>query len=368
MAVTAQEVKELRDRTGAGMMDCKAALEETQGDMEKAIDWLREKGVAKAAKKAGRVAAEGLIGISINGNNASIVEINTETDFVAKNPDFQKYVQDVANEALKASSNDLDGFMNQNWQDSSKSVSDVLTEQVATIGEKITIRRIEKVDASNGLAVSYLHNGGKIGVIVNAETSDNSDAAKEALSNIAMQVAAMNPKYVGQQDIPQEEMSKMREITIESALNDPASLPKPIQNELYAKVEAEKLFSDEDLAILAEKKNDKYLYNFLSEEAIAKLAELAVAGKADIVENKIFTGLVDGRMKKQLQEVSLLDQVYVKAEDGKQTVGNYVEQEAKKLGTNMKVVSFVRYEAGEGIEKRQEDFAEEVAKQMNQNK
>ena len=366
MAVTAQQVKELRDRTGAGMMDCKAALEET-GDMEKAIDWLKEKGVAKAAKKAGRIAAEGLIGISIEGSNASIVEINTETDFVAKNPDFQKYVQDVANEALKASSNDLDGFMNQSWQDSSKSVSDMLTEQVATIGEKITIRRLEKVDASNGMAVSYLHNGGKIGVIVKAETSDNSDAAKEVLSNIAMQVAAMNPQYVGQADISAEDINKMREETIGSALNDPASLPKPIQNELYAKVEAEKLISDEDLAILAEKKNDKYLYNFLSEGAIAKIAELAVAGKAEFSENNIFKGLVDGRMKKQLQEISLLDQVYVKAEDGKQTVAKYVEEQAKKLGTDMKVVSFVRFEAGEGIEKREENFAEEVAKQM-QNK
>ena len=305
--MTVQDVKELRERTGAGMMDCKAALEET-GDMEKAIEWLRERGAAKAAKKAGRIAAEGLIGISIDGSNASIVEINSETDFVAKNPDFRAYVQDVANEALKANSNDLDAFMNQNWKDSEKSVSDALTEQVATIGEKITIRRLEKVNASNGMAVSYLHNGGKIGVIVNVETDNNSDAVKEIAQNVAMQAAAMNPMYLSKDDVDADYIAKEKEIIVAQIKEDPKMSSKP-QN--------------------------------------------------------IIDGMVEGKMSKQLKEVCLLEQQYVK--DGNMSVAKYVEEEAKKLGANISIKGFVRYEAGEGIEKRQENFAEEVAKQMNQN-
>ena len=170
----------------------------------------------------------------------------------------------------------------------------------------------------------------------------------------------MNPQYVSRNDISEEEMAKMREITVDSALNDPASLPKPIQNELYAKVEAENLFSAEDFAILAEKKNDKYLYNFLSKEAIAKLAELALAGKAAYVDNKIFAGLVEGRISKQVKDISLLDQTYVKAEDGKQTVAKYLESVNKDLS----IAKFVRFEVGEGMEKKNEDFAAEVAAQM----
>ena len=305
--MTVQDVKELRERTGAGMMDCKAALEET-GDMEKAIEWLRERGAAKAAKKAGRIAAEGLIGISIDGSNASIVEINSETDFVAKNPDFRAYVQDVANEALKANSNDLDAFMNQNWKDSEKSVSDALTEQVATIGEKITIRRLEKVNASNGMAVSYLHNGGKIGVIVNVETDNNSDAVKEIAQNVAMQAAAMNPMYLSKDDVDADYIAKEKEIIVAQIKEDPKMSSKP-QN--------------------------------------------------------IIDGMVEGKMSKQLKEVCLLEQQYVK--DGNMSVAKYVEEEAKKLGAKIAIKGFVRYEAGEGIEKREENFAEEVAKQMNQN-
>ena len=232
----------------------------------------------------------------------------------------------------------------------------LLVEKTATIGEKLSVRRFAKV--TGDCIASYIHAGGKIGVLV-AGTGANDDTAKEALSNIAMQIAAMNPQYVSRADISEEEMAKMREITVESALNDPASLPKPIQNELYAKVEADNLFSAEDLAILAEKKNDKYLYNFLSKEAIAKLAELALAGKAAYVENKIFAGLVEGRISKQVKEISLLDQVYVKAEDGKQTVAAYLASVNKALT----IAKFIRFEVGEGMEKKNDDFAAEVAAQ-----
>ncbi|MBQ2936146.1 MAG: elongation factor Ts [Lachnospiraceae bacterium] len=354
--ITAAMVKELREMTGAGMMDCKKALAETDGNMDAAVDVLKKSGAAKMEKKASRIAAEGITRVAANDTTAVVVEVNSETDFVAKNETFQEFVQVVADNALASG---LEGGANGEDVEAVLEMNDLkalLVEKTATIGEKLSVRRFAKVTGDS--VASYIHAGGKIGVLV-AATGASDDAAKEALSNIAMQIAAMNPQYVSRADISEEEMAKMREITVESALNDPASLPKPIQNELYAKVEAENLFSAEDFAILAEKKNDKYLYNFLSKEAIAKLAELALAGKAAYVDNKIFAGLVEGRISKQVKEISLLDQVYVKAEDGKQTVAAYLASVNKALT----IAKFVRFEVGEGMEKKNDDFAAEVAAQ-----
>ena len=354
--ITAAMVKELREMTGAGMMDCKKALAETDGNMDAAVDVLKKSGAAKMEKKASRIAAEGITRVAANDTTAVVVEVNSETDFVAKNETFQEFVQVVADNALASG---LEGGANGEDVEAVLEMNDLkalLVEKTATIGEKLSVRRFAKV--TGDCIASYIHAGGKIGVLV-AGTGANDDTAKEALSNIAMQIAAMNPQYVSRADISEEEMAKMREITVESALNDPASLPKPIQNELYAKVEADNLFSAEDLAILAEKKNDKYLYNFLSKEAIAKLAELALAGKAAYAENKIFAGLVEGRISKQVKEISLLDQVYVKAEDGKQTVAAYLASVNKALT----IAKFVRFEVGEGMEKKNDDFAAEVAAQ-----
>jgi len=353
--ITASMVKELREMTGAGMMDCKKALAETDGNMDAAVEVLRKSGAAKAVKKASRIAAEGIARVASTDTTAVVVEVNSETDFVAKNAVFQEFVQAVADKALTVDANEAgDG------EDVAAilGMQDALVEKTSVIGEKLSIRRFKKV--SGDCVVSYIHAGGKIGVLVAANGADD-DAAKEALKNVAMQIAAMNPQYIAKEDIAAEELAKLREITIDSALNDPATLPKPILMELFAKVEADGLFSEEDAAILAEKKNDKYLFNFLSDAAKATLSGLAMDKKDAYIENKIFAGLVDGRINKQVKEISLLEQTYVKAEDGKQTVGQYVASVNKDLV----VASMVRFEVGEGLEKKNEDFAAEVAAQMN---
>ena len=361
MAVTAQMVKELREMTGAGMMDCKKALVEVDGNIEAAVDYLREKGLAKAAKKAGRVAAEGLVKIAFSDDckTAAIVEVNSETDFVSKNEEFVAFVEDLAKLALTAETNDIEAFKAMAYEGAT--VADALTAKIAKIGENMSIRRIEKV--SGDVIASYIHGGGRIGVMV-VGSGEATDAVKGALTNVAMQVAAMNPQYVSRNDISAEELAKLREITLESALNDPFSLPKPILNELLDKAVAG-VWSDEDVAVLEEKRNDKhfnfnYLPNFLSENAKNQLAELAVADKEAISANKIFLGLVEGRISKQLKEICLLDQVYVRAEDGKQTVAKYLESVSKDLS----IAKAVRFEVGEGIEKKEENFAEEVAAQL----
>ena len=361
MAVTAQMVKELREMTGAGMMDCKKALVEVDGNIEAAVDYLKEKGLAKAAKKAGRVAAEGLVKIAFSDDHktAAIVEVNSETDFVSKNEEFVNFVEDLAKLALTAESNDIEAFKAMAYEGAT--VADALTAKIAKIGENMSIRRIEK--ASGDVLASYVHGGGRIGVIV-VGSGEATDAVKEALTNIAMQVAAMNPQYVSRDEISAEELAKIREITLESALNDPFSLPKPILNELMDKAVAG-VWSAEDVAILEEKRHDKsfnfnYLPNFLSKEAKAQLADLAVADKAAISANKIFLGLVEGRVSKQLKDICLLDQTYVRAEDGKQTVAKYLESVDK----NLSLAKVVRFEVGEGIEKKEEDFAAEVAAQL----
>ena len=360
MAVTAQMVKELREMTGSGMMDCKKALVEADGDMDKAVEILKEKGLAKAEKKAGRIAAMGLVktAFSEDGKTAAIVEVNSETDFVAKNDEFIGFVDGLAKLALDAENNDMEAFKAMPYEGTT--VGEALTALIAKIGENMSVRRIDK--ASGEVLASYIHGGGNIGVIVAADGADN-DENKAALKNIAMQVAAMNPQYVSRDEISDDEMENIRKITLESALNDPFSLPKPILNGLLDKVDG--VWDAEDVEILAEKRADKkfnfnYLPNFLSEEAKAKLAGLAVAAKEEIVDNKIFKGLVEGRVSKQLKESCLLDQTYVRAEDGKQTVAQYL----KTVDENLKLTKVIRFEVGEGIEKKEEDFAAEVAAQL----
>ena len=308
MAITASQVKELREISGAGMMDCKKALGETDGDMDKAVEWLRENGLAKAAKKSGRIAAEGMVAINVaeDGKSASIVEVNSETDFVAKNEKFQSYVAEVAAQALETSAADLDAFLAEPWKaDTSVTVDEKLKAMIAVIGENMNIRRFEKV-TTDGLLVSYIHAGGKIGVIVEAQTDSSSDAVKECLKNVAMQVAALNPKYVSSDDVDAEYKEHEKEILLAQAKNDPKNANKP---------------------------------------------------------DNIIEKMITGRLNKELKEVCLLEQEYVKAEN-KENVGKYVESVAKAEGCALKVTNFVRFETGDGLEKKEEDFAAEVAAQM----
>lgn len=358
MAITAGMVKELREMTGAGMMDCKKALTETNGDMDAAIEVLRKSGAAKMEKKQSRIAAEGIARVAVNGNVAVVAEVNSETDFVAKNETFQEFVQTVADTALASGLNggangeDIDALLATNG------LSELLVEKTATIGEKLSVRRFAKV--TGDVVTSYIHGGGRIGVIIAANGATD-DAAKEAITNIAMQVAAMNPQYISRNDISDEELAKLREITVDSALNDATTLPKPILNKLIDKAINEKLWSDDDINNFNEHKNNmNYVWNFLSDAAKAKLGELAMADKESIVAEKMFNGLVEGRVSKQLKEICLLDQTYVKAEDGKQSVAKYLESVSKDLT----ITEMVRFEVGEGMEKKQEDFAAEVAAQM----
>ena len=306
--ITAAMVKELREMTGAGMMDCKKALGETDGDMEAAVEFLRKNGQAKAEKKAGRIAAEGLCKVIVKDDKtAAVVEVNSETDFVAKNEEFQNFVAAVAEQAINSDAADMDAFLSESWnQDSSKTVKDALVEKVAKIGENLSIRRFEKVTAEHGLVVSYTHGGGRIGVIVEADTDVVNDAIKEAMTNVAMQIAALSPKYVSTADVSEEYKAHEKEILMAQIANDPKMAGKP---------------------------------------------------------EKVIEGTVVGRLNKELKEVCLLEQPYVKAEDGKQTVAQYVAQVAKENGANLSVKKFVRFETGEGLEKRVDDFAAEVAAQ-----
>ena len=305
--ITAAMVKELREMTGAGMMDCKKALSETDGDMDAAVEFLRKNGQAKAEKKAGRIAAEGLCNVVVDGDTAAVVEVNSETDFVAKNEEFQEFVAAVAKQALNTQAEDMDAFMAETWNaDTSMTVKDALVAKVAKIGENLNIRRFEKVVAKEGCVVSYVHGGGRIGVIVEAKTDVVNDAVKEAMTNLAMQVAALSPKYVSTEDVSEEYKAHEKEILMAQIANDPKMAGKP---------------------------------------------------------EKVIEGAVTGRLNKELNEVCLLEHVYVKAEDGKQTVAQYVAQVAKENNANLSVKKFVRFETGEGLEKKVDDFAAEVAAQ-----
>ncbi len=308
MAITAKQVKELREMTGAGMMDCKKALTASDGDFDKAIEFLREKGLATAEKKSGRIAAEGIVKVLVaeDSKKAVAVEVNAETDFVAKNEKFQDYVGQVAEQALDTEAADIDAFLAEPWKfDTDKTVKEALAGQIAVIGENMNIRRFTQVHEDNGLIASYTHMGGKIGVLLDVETDIVNDKVEEMAKNICMQVAAMNPKYTDRSEVDQDFLAKEEEILAAAARNE-----KPGAND------------------------------------------------------KIISGMVKGRLNKELKEICLMDQVYVKAEDGKQTVQKYVAEVAKAEGASIKVKGFVRMETGEGIEKKEEDFAAEVAAQM----
>ncbi|MBR3396994.1 MAG: elongation factor Ts [Lachnospiraceae bacterium] len=310
MAITAAMVKELREMTGAGMMDCKKALSATDGDMDKSIEWLREKGLATAQKKAGRIAAEGIVMLAADDaqKKAVAVEVNSETDFVAKNEVFRDYVAKVAAQAMDTEAADIDAFLAEPWkEDPAKTVNEALAGQIAVIGENLKIRRFQQVAEENGFVALYTHMGGKIGVLVDVETDVVNDEIKEMGKNIAMQVAALKPLYTNKNEISEEYIAHEKEILRSQIMNDPKESQKP---------------------------------------------------------EKVIEGMIMGRVNKELKEICLLDQVYVKAEDGKQNVASYIAQVAKANGANINIKGFVRFETGEGIEKKEEDFAAEVAKQM----
>ena len=306
--ITAALVKELREITGAGMMACKKALTETAGDMDKAVEYLREQGLAGAEKKAGRIAAEGVsfTKISDDGKTGVVVEVNAETDFVAKNEKFQNFVKEVAAQALKTSATDIDSFLQEKWDlDPSKSVSEQLSATISVIGENMNIRRFTKITEENGFVQDYIHSGGRIGVLLQVKSTVVNDAIKDMAKNLAMQIAALNPKYITRAEVDQEYLKNEKEILLAAAKNEKPNAPE-----------------------------------------------------------KVLLGMVEGRLNKELQEVCLVDQVYVRAEDGKQKVGQYLESVAKAQNAEISLVRFVRYETGEGLEKKNEDFAAEVAAQI----
>jgi len=313
MEITAGMVKELREISGAGMMDCKKALSECNGNIDEAMEYLRKHGQAKAEKKASRIAAEGLCRVAMKSDTvAAVVEVNSETDFVAKNDEFQDFVKSVAEQAAETDAADIETFLGEAWKaDSSKTIKDVLVEKVAKIGENLNIRRFEKVVATDGVVATYVHGGGKIGVIIEAKTDVVNDNIKEALTNLAMQIAAMSPLHVSTDEISEEYKAKEKEILLAQAM---------LENE---QLEASKQKPQE------------------------------------IIEKMMI-----GRLNKQLKEICLLEQVYVRAEDGKQTVAQYVAAVAKDNSANLTIKRFVRFETGEGLEKREEDFAAEVASQL----
>jgi len=304
MTISASAVKELRERTGAGMLDCKNVLIEVEGDIEKAIDVLREKGLAKAAKKSGRIAAEGLVRVVINevGDKAGIIEVNIETDFASKNEEFIEIVEKLATQTLTTEASDTEGFLQEKYDGTGETVQEALTNFIAKIGENVSVRRFEVFNESGVVYVGYLHMGGKIGVVVGLKTEASVSEVETLGKDVAMQVASMNPLFVDESGVDPAYIEKEKEILVKQALSE----GKP----------------------------------------------------AEIVEK-----MVMGRMKKELKETCLLEQKFVK--NGELTVAQYVSDSAKALGKDVQVVSMVRYEVGEGIEKKEDNFAEEVAKQIN---
>lgn len=300
MAFTAKDVKELREKTGCGMMDCKKALTASDGDMEKALDFLREKGLAAATKKAGRIAAEGVAfaATSEDGKVGVAIEVNAETDFVAKNASFQEFVKICANTVMEQNPADVEALLKCKVAGSDKTVDDLLKEKILTIGENIKIRRFERVE---GHVASYIHAGGKICVLVTFDTTDEIAAKPEfdeMGKNIGMQIAAMNPEYLDDAHVPAEVVEREKKIASEQA---------------------------------------------------------AASGKpANVIEK-----MVVGKVKKTLKEICLVDQEYVK--EGKQSVAQYIDSVAKSLGGKITITGFVRFVKGEGLEKRQDNFAEEIA-------
>jgi len=303
MEITASMVKELREKSNAGMMDCKKALKETDGNMEKAIDFLREKGLSQASKKSGRIAAEGLTTsfISQDGKKGVVLEVNSETDFVAKNEEFKVFVAETAKIIIDKAPADIEALKVTQYLAEGKTVQEVLTEKIAKIGENMSVRRFKVEEVTNGAVIGYIHGGGKISVIVALESEGDKSALEELGKDLAMQVAAMNPKYISRDDVDSEYIAHEKEILIHQALNE---------------------------------------------------------GKPQNIVEK----MVEGRLNKELKEVCLLEQAFVK--DGDLTVSKVITNMAAKLGKEIKVKGIQRFEVGEGIEKKEENFAEEVAKQM----
>lgn len=362
MAFTAKDVQALREKTGVGMMDCKKALVETDGDMEKAVEVLREKGLATQAKKAGRVAAEGTIGVYNDNNASALVELNCETDFVGNNPEFKELANRIAKTVVLTRPADVDALKAATIADGTVTVEEAIQELFLKIRENLQLRRFQLVE---GIAVSYIHAGGSVGVLVCFDTNAaDQDGFKEMGKNIAMQVAAMNPEYLSSADISAEELAKMRNITVESALNKPDTLPKPILVKVINKAIADGLLSEADLAAYEAEKNNKFLFNFLSPEAVAAFASVAVAGKEEYAADPIFGKAIDGRINKQIKEICLLDQPFVRPDVFEGSVGAYIANVAKTLGAEIKATGFVRFAKGEGIEKKADDFAAEVASMM----
>ena len=300
--ITAQSVKELRERTGAGMMNCKKALTETDGDLEKAVELLREKGLAAAAKKAGRVAAEGLVKtyITEDKKKAAIVEVNCETDFVAANEQFIAFVDKIAEFVVDTTANTVEELVNVKF-DGDKTVQESLTELIATLGENMTVRRFKKFSVDKGELQTYIHGGGRIGVVVELACENASPVLAEVAKELCMQVAAANPLFLNKDSVDQEAVEKEKEIYRVQALNE---------------------------------------------------------GKPENIVDK----MVMGRVQKYYKEVCLLEQPWVK--DGDKTITKFVEEKSKEAGSPISVTKFTRFERGEGIEKIVEDFAEEVARQM----
>lgn len=302
--ITAKMVKELREITGAGMMDCKKALTETNGDTEKAIEVLREKGLAAAAKKSGRIAAEGIVEayISEDQKSASMVEVNCETDFVAANEDFKALVTNIAKQAVNTKATDVETFVDEKYIGSEEgTIKDAVTALVAKLGENMSVRRFKKLSVENGIIESYIHGDGKIGVLVKLECEKESEVLNEVAKDVAMQVAAVNPPFLDRTFVDEETLEKEREIYRVQALNE---------------------------------------------------------GKPE----KIVEKMVEGRINKYYKENCLVEQVWVRNSD--YTIEKYVKEKSKEIGADIKVADFVRFEKGEGIEKKEEDFAEEVKKQM----
>ena len=306
--ITSQMVKELREMTQAGMMDCKKALVEADGDMDKAVEWLREKGLAAAAKKAGRIAAEGVVAsyITDTANIGVVVEVNCETDFVAKTDNFINFSKNVAKHIALANPADVDALMNQKFvDDETKTITDLVSDATVSIGEKISIRRFARYETNKGAVESYIHMGGKIGVLLLVENDNPATIANETFKtfyhDVALQIAAAKPSYVKKEEVPAENLAKEREILRAQALNE---------------------------------------------------------GKPE----KIVDKMVDGRIQKYYKEVCLVEQPFVK--DGDKSIAQLTAEVAKEIGANINIVSFERFERGEGIEKRKDNFAEEIAAQM----
>ena len=307
MAITASMVKELREMTGVGMLECKKALAETDGDMEKAVEYLREKGLAASAKKAGRIASEGLVDIYVSDDKktAAIVEVNSETDFVAKNQTFKDYVANVAKQAASTSAANMDEFFAEKWSlDEAFTVKEALSQQVAVIGENLNIRRFEKyVRETAGSLVSYVHGGGRIGVLIELACEKEAPELEELGKNVAMQIAALNPKFIAVDNVPADFIEKEKEILTQQAKNDPKNASKP---------------------------------------------------------DNIIEKMIVGRLNKEMKEICLVEQPYVK--DGDMSVKQYIESVAKVVGAPITIARYVRFETGEGLAKKEENFAEEVAK------